>query len=237
MNNDLLEDLLNLEEDPGFLEEENLKLNPLEKEIAFIESESIRNFVRAILFMAETFWYAPSSGTPGFHPPDEMDIGGSILHTKRVVRIARIMSISQERNQHELDIITAAALIHDVTKSHEVNGDFSFDAMHPYTLDHFVAVVMSNEEKLNSVRLKASKSLEIDNEDCALILRLVRCHLGPWSPIPETFPITLMEWMLHFADVVATQLHVIIDGDDVQEWRWIASEQGRGSEVPGPDLP
>ena len=72
MTDDLLEDLLNLQEDNLFLEEENKKLLPLEEEINLIESESIRNFVRAILFKAETFWISPSGNVEGFHPPDEM---------------------------------------------------------------------------------------------------------------------------------------------------------------------
>ena len=236
MTNDLLDDLLSIEEDNSILDEENGKLAPLLAEINLIDNESIRNFVRAILYAADSFWEAPSTGTAGYHPPDEIMPRGGITHTKRVVRLARMMALSQERNRHEVDIITAAALIHDVTKSHNHNGEFTFDAMHPYTIDHFVAVVMANEDKTGPGP-KSSKAIEIDHDDCALILRIVRCHLGPWSPIPETFPMTLMEWILHFADMIATQLHVIIDGEDVQDWRWIASEQGCGPEVSGSDLP
>jgi hypothetical protein len=29
-----------------------------------------------------------------------------------------------------------------------------------------------------------------------------------------------LDWVLHFADLIATQLHIIIDGDDVKDWRW-----------------
>lgn len=237
MTDDLLEELLNLDDDKSFIDEEDRKLLPLKREISFIENEPIRNFVRAILYSADAFWRAPSTSSKGFHPPDEMVAGGCVLHTKRVVRIARTMCISQERNQHELDILTAAALIHDVTKTHQIKDDFSFDAMHPYTLDHFVAVVMGNEEKHLKDKFKISRALEIDHDDCASILRLVRCHMGPWSPIPETFPITLMEWMMHFADVVATQLHVMVDGEEVKEWRWIETDEGCGTEVLGEDIP
>ena len=232
MTNDLLEELLNIEEnDIDTIEEENTKLSPLLLEINLIFDESIKNFVRAMLFRAESFWKAPSTNTTGYHPPDELKIGGNIIHTKRVVRIARTMCSSQERTQHDLDIITAAALIHDVTKGIEVNGEFNFDSMHPYTVDHFVAVVMSNEEKNTNNEKRSYNPISIDMEDCATILRLVRCHLGPWSPIPETFPITLMEWIMHFADVIATQLHTIIDGEEIESWRWIEPEPRSGTEI------
>ncbi len=233
MTNDLLEDLLNPKEEVSpILEEENEKLAPLQEEIELIQDAGIRDFVRAILVHAEAFWKAPASNIEGLHPPDELAPGGSVLHTKRVVRIARILCRSQERQPHDTDIVTAAALIHDVTKGLEVDGRFSFDSMHPYTVDQFVSMVMVHEDYISEYPTGASSVLGISHEDCSNVLRLVRCHLGPWSPIPETFPMTQTEWILHFADVVATQLHMIIDGEEVNEWRWTEPKPKRGPKIP-----
>lgn len=233
MNNDLLEDLLNptAETDPS-LEEENIKLAPLLSEIDTIQDRGINSFVRAILFAAEAFWKAPSTNIEGFHPSDELTEGGGVKHTQRVVRIARAMCRSQERSQHDMDIIIAAALIHDVTKGLEIDGHYSFDSMHPYTVDHFVSMVIAHEDHAAEPNTTGSSVMEITTEDCANVLRLVRCHMGPWSPIPETFPVTQTEWILHFADVIATQLHVIIDGDEVNEWRWTEPKPKRRPKIP-----
>lgn len=236
MTGDLLEDLLNgEEEEKSLLDEESEKLAPLQEEIDSIYNLEIRSFVRAVLYYADAFWQAPSTNIEGFHPPDELALGGSILHTQRVVRIARILCRSQDRTQHEFDIVTAAALLHDITKSLQVDGEYSFDSMHPYTVDYFVSTVLVNDEKYNTGQLSYAR--EIKDDDCALILRLIRCHMGPWSPIPETYPVSQLDWILHFADVVATQLHLIIDGEDVKKWRWIESKPKRRSKVPQKDIP
>lgn len=235
MSGDLLEDLLNIEEDKDLVAKENEKLAPLMEEIDLIFIPEIRSFVRSILYHAEAFWRAPSSNLEGLHPPDEIETGGGVLHTKRVVRVARVLCSSQERNQHEMDLVTAAALIHDITKGLELDGEFNFDSMHPYTVDQFVGIVMANDEKYNNGSL--SNARDISDEDCAMILRLVRCHMGAWSPIPETYPVSQLDWILHFADRIATQLHVMIDGEDIQEWRWIERKPKRRTKVPKEDIP
>lgn len=231
MTGNLLDDLLNsseLHEEAKVSDEENEKLAPLKNEIELIRDLGIQHFVRAVLFRADMFWCAPSSNIPGFHPPDELSVGGGILHTQRVVRIARTLCASQERSQHEFDIVTAAALLHDITKAIEINGQINFDSMHPYTVDHFAAIVMAHEPQNN---------VEIKEEDCALILRLIRCHMGPWGAIPETYPVSPLDWIVHFADVIATQLHIMVDGEDIKDWRWNEPKPKRRTKTPKEEVP
>ena len=226
MSDDLLEDLLNTVDNKGSSEEEDTKLFPLREELILIQDIHIRSFVRALLFNTGAFWKAPASHTEGNCPPDEIMEGGIIKHTKRVVRIARMLALSQERDQHEMDIITAAALLHDVTKCLEADGKYSFDYMYPYTVDRYAQIVARSQEAYQALEGTSSFSsaTDIKPDDCAMILRLIRCHMGPWAAIPETYPISQAEWILHFADVLATQLHTIIDGDNVEQWRWIKPE-------------
>jgi hypothetical protein len=90
--------------------------------------------------------------------------------------------------------------------------------MYPYTLDKMVDFIREDDQVYASEN--QSSTLFIDQEKAFAILRLVRCHRGSKSPIPETFPISSMEMVLHCADVVAEKLHWVVDGDDVQLFRW-----------------
>lgn len=220
MKDDLLDDLLGEETDQSYEEEDKI-LTPLLDEIDLIEDPGIMTFIRAVLVRAPAaFWVAPSSFTGNYHPPDERREGGGILHTKRVCRIAREMTVAQDRSQEELDQITAAALIHDITKgTMSESGDIAYDPMHPYTVDAFVAWVRAEDDQRSDE--SRSSTLWISDDDLATILRLVRCHMGSWSPIPETAPVTSLELTLHLADLLATKLHFMLDGEDVREYRWM----------------
>jgi hypothetical protein len=65
-----------------------------------------------------------------------------------------------------------------------------------------------------------SSSLFISEESIQTILRLVRCHLGPWSPVPETYPITYLDYIVHIADNIASKLHNIIEDSDLINEKW-----------------
>jgi Asp-tRNA(Asn)/Glu-tRNA(Gln) amidotransferase C subunit len=198
-------------------QKENEVLAPLLKEIDLIMDQGIMSFVRKALYMAPShFWTVPSYSD---NPPDEHEEQGNILHTKRVVRIAKYMADAQERPETERDIIIAAALLHDITKYIAVLDDKPvYDVMYPYTVDNFVSWLREDEEQSSSE--SGSSVFLIDKEHLLQILRLIRCHRGVWSPIPETIPATTAELTLHLADLLANNLANILDGDDIQEWRW-----------------
>lgn len=63
------------------------------------------------------------------------------MHTKRVVKAAKIISDSYGLVDSEKDLVYAACLIHDITKGisqDEKGEDFYYDPMHPYTVGAFV---------------------------------------------------------------------------------------------------
>jgi len=222
MKDDIFNKIINQKDEP--YDEEDRVLEPLLEEVDLIDDQGILSFVRAVLVNAPPhFWFSPSSYTGNYHPPDERGDGGSVLHTKRVVRIAREMTVAQDRTQEELDQVTAAALIHDITKGNRgPDGQFIYDPMHPYTVDAFVAYVRSQDNRKGDEM--NSSTIWISDDDLATILRMVRCHMGSWSPIPETTPVTSLELTLHLADLLASKLHVMLDGEDQKDWRW---EEGK----------
>jgi HD superfamily phosphohydrolase YqeK len=217
----ILDDILNKEKDSISIEEEAFILKPLIKEIEMISDEGIRSFVRSILIRSNSFWEIPSSFSGKYHPSDEHNVGGNVLHTKRVVRAAKVISDSYSLTNDERDLVYAACLLHDITKgikSKDDKNSFVYDPMHPYTVGRFVEKCQEHDKKYAGE--SQSSTLFTSEDTIQSILRLVRCHLGPWSPIPETVPITYLDVIVHISDNIASKLHYLVDGEDVIEERW-----------------
>lgn len=226
MNKSILDDILSEDSDIITAEEESKILEPIIEEVDMINDSSIKSFVKSILVRADSFWKIPSSFSGRYHPPDEHNAGGNVLHTKRVVRAAKVLCDSYSLNQEERDVVYAACLIHDITKGAKAeNSDESFyyDSMHPYTVGKFVERCQQYDKKYAGEG--HSSTLFVNEETIQSILRLVRCHLGPWSPVPETIPITYLDIIVHLADNMASKLHYIADGDNIVEERWKIKQQ------------
>jgi hypothetical protein len=220
MKKSILDDILIQEENPPSLGKENEILYPLLAEINMIIDESIKSFIRSILMRSEIFWKIPSSFSGKYHPSDEHGVGGNVIHTKRVVRIASHMCESYSLTQEEKDIVIAACLIHDLCKGIDTDGSDNpcYDPMHPYTVGKFIASCQEKDKKFASVA--ESSTLFLSEEIVQSILRLVRCHLGPWSPIPETYPITYLDYIVHLSDNIASKIHLIIQDSDLINPKW-----------------
>lgn len=173
-------------------------IKPLSDEISLIQDSSVRDFVSVCLSSIDSaFWSAPMPSDGQERPSDEKLLGGIVLHTKRVTRIVSLMCEAQERSFFERDLMLAAAILHDTTKAITNGEEFIYDSMHAYTLDSFA--------------LAQSDILEL--EFIHQILRLVRTHLGVWSPIPETIPVTSLEWSLHLADYISSKMDWVLHGE------------------------
>jgi len=220
MTKSILDDILVQRSEPSSFKEENVILEPLLAEIELISDEAIRSFVRAVLLRAENFWDIPSSFSGKYHPADEHGHGGNVLHTKRVVRIANVMGDSYTLSSEERDIVLAACLLHDVCKGIQKDDaeGCKYDPMHPYTVGRLVE--RCQKEDKNFANESMSSTLFVSEETVHSILRLVRCHLGPWSPIPETFPITYLDYIVHLSDNIASKLHTVIEDSELINPQW-----------------
>lgn len=219
-NTNILDQILSDDKVSVISKDEDKVLSPLLEEINLIFDPNIKSFVRSILFRADDFWLMPASCSGKHHPPDERSAGGNVLHTKRVVRMAVAISESHSLPQDEKDLVIAASLLHDITKATRDNDtvNFKYDPMHPYTVGLFVK--KCQEEDKNFASESQSSTLFLSEDAVQSILRLVRCHLGPWSPVPETTPITYLDMIVHLADNLASKVHIMIDGQNVIESRW-----------------
>jgi len=218
--NSILDQILLDEVQAVSIKDEDKKLEPLLEEIDLILDENIKSFVRSILFKADIFWEIPSSFSGKHHPMDEHGVGGNVLHTKRSVRVAQVLCDSHALPQEEKDIVIAAMLLHDITKGvpKADQSGYLYDPLHPYTVGLFVR--KCQEEDKNYASELQSSTLFLSEEIVQSILRLVRCHLGPWSPVPETIPVTYLDMIVHMADNISSKLHHIVDGENVIESRW-----------------
>ncbi len=220
MGKSILDDILIEEKNASSMGKENEVLSTLLDEINLIVDESIKSFVRSILIRNDLFWKIPSSFSGKYHPSDEHGEGGNVLHTKRVVRIAWYMSESYSLSQEEKDIVIAACLLHDLCKGVHEGGsdDCRYDPMHPYTVGNFISSCQEKDKKFASE--SESSTLFLSEDIVQSILRLVRCHLGPWSPIPETYPITYLDYIVHLSDNIASKVHLIIEDSDLINPKW-----------------
>ena len=229
MPKSILDDLLIDKANANDFESENTKLEPLINEINMISDEAIKSFVRSLLLKSENFWDIPSSFSGKYHPYDEHGYGGNVLHTKRVVRITNMLAESYNLGPEERDIVLAASIIHDICKGKkEGESDHAcYDPMHPYTVGKFVDKCKKKDKEGSSD--SDSSTLYLSEEIVQSILRLVRCHLGPWSPVPETYPITYLDFIVHLADNVASKIHTVIEDSDLINPKW--RKNGTGTEI------
>ena len=194
--------------------QEDDTLDPLLKEIDSISDESIRSFVRATLLKAELFWITPSGHSVLDTAPDEHGPGGNVLHTKRMVRVAEELCKSYSVTEEERDCVIAACLLHGVTKYFEdSSGQLCYNSMHAYTVGPFVVSCIESDKEIGNDAF--SSTLFIGEESVQTILRLIRCHMGPWSPVPETLPITYLDYIVHIAHNMSLNIFKIIKDSDL----------------------
>jgi HD superfamily phosphohydrolase YqeK len=219
MSKNILDDIIESNEKDVYRDEDEILFHLLD-EINLIKDEDIRSFIRSVLLKAEMFWLIPSSFSGKYHPPDEHNELGNVIHTKRVVRIACTMADSYVLSDEERDIVIAACLLHDATKGIKSSdsNSFHYDPMHPYTVQKLIESAVSHDKEYGNDG--CSTTLFLQEEAVQTILRLIRCHLGPWSPVPETYPITYLDYIVHLSDNIASKLHTYIEDSDLINEKW-----------------
>lgn len=149
----------------------------LESCIDIIQDPDIQDLVRMLLETAPPEFYTdPCSSTGRHHPPEDQQVGGILIHTKKAVQVAlslmRFYGLDPnrpERKEYWLlrDQIIAAVILHDLYK----NGIPWGESTHPEHGD----IAAKELEKLALARTILPKQ-------CTdFIADLVRYHMGQWA--------------------------------------------------------
>lgn len=221
MSKNILDDILDNDK-LNFAVEENLTLDPLLNELSLISSEEIKSFVRSLLLKSKYFWSSPEVENDPDRPFDEIGPLKSVLHTKRTIRVAAILSAVYLLAQEEHDIVIAACLLHEVVKYKDLEIDEKvyqiYDPLHPYTVGDVVSLAQSIDRE--NLQENISTTLFVGQENLFSIMRLIRCQMGVWSPVPETYPVTYLDYIVNISVTIANNLHNIIGDSDLIDESW-----------------
>lgn len=164
----------------------------LEQCISRIEDKQIRAFVaKAVRSSPKYFWTASSSTSGKHHPVDEHGVGGLVLHTVRVFNVAESLIPSliscTTFGAGNPDVIRAGAILHDIRR---------------YGLqDEAEAFTNKDHPELAA---KVIREMDAVFPQKRLIAFCVERHMGRWGQI---LPNSTDEWLVHFADTIATKYY------------------------------
>ncbi|RMH57526.1 MAG: HD domain-containing protein [Candidatus Hydrogenedentota bacterium] len=152
------------------------------KEVALIENERLRDFVRGLLLrLPGYFWTIPAS-VIGFHRTEADNLlGGLARHSRKVARVAAMMA--DPHNQPDArDDLLIAGLLHDGLK-------YGWEGTIPDGTDHalFMAEWLEKEHIF---------------DDRPRIRSMIRCHLGRWGRV---LPTDDLDWAFHLADYLVSR--------------------------------
>lgn len=175
-----------------------------DRELSMIKDESLKASVLNILerHVSRRLTIEPASSTGKYHPDFARGEGGTIRHTKAVVFI--LLTLLQTRPDIDdslKDKLIAAAILHDMCKYDDINRHTLF--VHPN--------LMCNVCYNHSMQ-------EVGD--------IVATHMGQWTTTRQSsvvldYPSTENQWLLHYADYLASRTWFrldFVDGEIVEEY-------------------
>jgi hypothetical protein len=172
--------------------------NSLNKELKLISRPDIRTFVKECLEKApEYFWTIPSSSTGKYHPEEDNGVGGLVIHTKKVVKLADDLCRNYEIIGDERDCVIAAAIMHDTCK-----GGFPENSGN--------TVSGHGSLWINIAEQVIDKKILIGVDYIKLIGRLISTHMGRWDePFINNYDV--MSNIIQVSDYIASRKYVKVD--------------------------
>jgi hypothetical protein len=142
------------------------------------------------------FWTMPSSSSGKYHPPDERGLHGEVIHTFRVYRASMLLCESAGVSESEKNQVRFAALFHDGAQRGlgATPSEWSVDE-HPQLIVDLIQSICEYQTSYIS--------------DTML---MILTHTGPWG---KEKPDTQLEWILHYADNLASKMHLIMNESEV----------------------
>lgn len=177
------------------------KVGIFKEELDLIYDYNIRRFTEICLIVAPDYFFTdcPASSSGKYHPLDELSWDGCIIHTKRVVTVAYLLSRGLGCEEHR-DIIVSGAIIHDLRKQglersgHTVRN-------HPDLAAKLVEDVQRDTNILN-------------NNQFNMLRNCVGYHYGVWGSGKWVKPITdfsMEELCVYISDYIASKKELSVE--------------------------
>ena len=163
-----------------------------------LKNPAVKLFVQKALAASQPeFWQAPSSSTGKYHPADEINFAGLLVHTMRNAVLSRQLAGYLGFPSDRQDILTAALLLHDVQKGgipwkHDVHpGDAPASG---YVADHGPVAAKWLEQFKGEC-----------GADCDTVIDMVDTHMAQWNKPTPTPARTIEELLTSYSDYLASQ--------------------------------
>lgn len=170
---------------------DNEKLKFFSSEIELINDADLKEFARTIIKNAnDYFFHVPASSSGKYHPEFALGEGGLVRHTKAVIRLSRYLGECKGFNLYALDMVTVAALAHDIKKQGEGNEEHTLKE-HPECAAHYLDELYENGVK-TSVREDIFETIK----------HAVLTHMGQWGSVK---PSNIYDEVVHEADYIASR--------------------------------
>jgi len=167
------------------------------EELEKIKDEEIRNLTEECLEKSPAhFWYRPASSTGKYHSPEENEVGGLILHTKRVCAAGEIL-IDAWMEPINKDVIRSACILHDICKYGTGTSSTRW--------------TLNNHPELGGKFIREITGDKYDKDKVNTIANAIAYHSGRWG---KTFEKKDENLLVHLADVLATRLY-----EEASIWR------------------
>lgn len=166
------------------------------REIAFIESEDLRDFARWFFNerVGEWFWKSGASSSGKYHPAFTRGEGGLVRHTKAVAWICeellRMNTYAYMRDEYK-DYARLACLLHDTRKYGRGDAEDK-DCYKEHGAIAAADVAMSWRDFFGT--------------PCPELLTLaIKAHMGQWTENRDDRPFTNIDRLVHLADYIASR--------------------------------
>ena len=169
--------------------------------ISLIHSEYIKGIVYAVLGKTQPeFFTAPSSSSGKYHPEDEINEGGLVLHTLRVVKMADELAGLpwnwETLKAHDClgyDVLIASAILHDCCKSGKDSWGEHTVAEHPIFAAEFVLETCGKNRITRGIANTIASHMGYSHKERG------------WNKAGLPIPKTLCQKLLHEADYLASR--------------------------------
>lgn len=172
------------------------------KEIEKLSDEGNRRFLRdAMGRFPEYFWTAPAS-VRHFHPPDEREEGGLVLHVRRLCRLVEDVVYLRGLNNWERDVLLSTAILHDsFARGIPPNVSDYSDPLHPVYVEHMLPFTADAERFIDRVRYEA-------------IMECVVSHSARFSPLKSIQSEKKLPTLFQMVDFIGSRPHVEVKLED-----------------------